>query len=215
MPQNASFFSMNSWSSGQPKNAANTLFFHPPSPFHGNFCNCNSIMAFALLHNSGFNFHCYTAWSNAYSEIGPEVTLRLFAQKITNGIHSCKPASLNRPMREYALKVDSGRKIPCRTRESNPRQYSTRMFGPTFYQLSYNWVRVMLGWVRVYQLTQNYERVLTLPPPSFHETNLLEVRVGRSLIPLSSFTLRCYVSHLDGGLPLREDCFLSKQTLHL
>ena len=36
-------FSMNSRSSGQPKNDAKTLFFHPPSPFHGNFRNCNSI----------------------------------------------------------------------------------------------------------------------------------------------------------------------------
>ena len=26
-------------------------------------------------------------------------------------------------VRESALKVDSGRKIPCRTRDSNPRQY--------------------------------------------------------------------------------------------
>ena len=37
-------------------------------------------------------------------------------------------------VRESALKVDSGRKIPCRTEESNLRQ---RCAGPTFYQLSY------------------------------------------------------------------------------
>ena len=36
--------------------------------------------------------------------------------------------------REFALKVDSGRKIPCRTGQSNLRQ---RRAGPTFYQLSY------------------------------------------------------------------------------
>ena len=37
-------FFTKSRSSGQPKNDANTLFFHPSSPFHGgNFCNCNSI----------------------------------------------------------------------------------------------------------------------------------------------------------------------------
>ena len=35
---------------------------------------------------------------------------------------------------ESALKVDSGRKIPCRTGESNLRQ---RRAGPTLYQLSY------------------------------------------------------------------------------
>ena len=35
-------FSANLQSSGQSKNDAKTLFFHPPSPFPGNFCNCNS-----------------------------------------------------------------------------------------------------------------------------------------------------------------------------
>ena len=37
-------------------------------------------------------------------------------------------------VRESALKVDSGRKIPCRTGKSNLRQ---RRDGPTLYQLSY------------------------------------------------------------------------------
>ena len=37
-------------------------------------------------------------------------------------------------VRESALKVDSGKKIPCRTGESNLRQ---RRDGPTLYQLSY------------------------------------------------------------------------------
>ena len=36
-------FSTNSRSSDQPQNDAKTLFVHPPSPFHGNFFNCNSI----------------------------------------------------------------------------------------------------------------------------------------------------------------------------
>ena len=33
-----------------------TLFFHPPFPFHGNFCNCNNI---GICTASRF-FHCYT-----------------------------------------------------------------------------------------------------------------------------------------------------------
>ena len=37
-------------------------------------------------------------------------------------------------VRESALKVDSGRKIPCRTGESNLRQWRA---GPTLYPLSY------------------------------------------------------------------------------
>ena len=94
------FFLMNSRSSGQPKNYAKTLFFHPPAPFHGNFCNCNSI---GICTASWFWVQLpllYTAWSNAYSEIGSEVRcdlLRLLAQKITKCIHSSKPALLNRP----------------------------------------------------------------------------------------------------------------------
>ena len=37
-------------------------------------------------------------------------------------------------VRESALKVDSGRKLACRTRESN---LSQRRAGPTLYQVSY------------------------------------------------------------------------------
>ena len=41
-------------------------------------------------------------------------------------------------VRESALKVDSGRKIPCRTGDSNLRQ---RRAGPMLYQLSYTPIR--------------------------------------------------------------------------
>ena len=62
-----------------------------------------TVAAFALLHNSRFNFHCYTQrgatptqksarkWRYDFS--------RLLVRKITKGIHSCRPASLNRPKR--------------------------------------------------------------------------------------------------------------------
>ena len=40
-------------------------------------------------------------------------------------------------VRESALEVDSGRKIPCRTGDWNPRQYSAWHFSRTLYQLSY------------------------------------------------------------------------------
>ena len=100
MPKNA-FFSTNSRFSDQPQNDAKTLFVHPPSPFHGNFCNCNSI---GICTASQFYFQLpllYIAWSNAYSEIGPEVRCnlsQLLSRKITKRIHSSKPASLNRPI---------------------------------------------------------------------------------------------------------------------
>ena len=48
--------------------------------------------------------------------------------------------------RESAPEVDSGRKIPCRTGDSNPRQYCAWHFSRTLYQLSYPvpqmWLRV-------------------------------------------------------------------------
>ena len=97
-------FSTNSQSSGQPKNDAKTLFFHPPPPFHSKFCNCNSI---GICTASQFWVQLpllYTAWSNAYSEIGPEVRCdlsRLLARKITKRIHSSKPASPNRPIVQH------------------------------------------------------------------------------------------------------------------
>ena len=68
-----------------------------------------TVVAFVLLRNSMFNFHCYTQreatptqksarkWSCNLS--------RLLARKITKGIHSCKPASLNCP-----IGMRSGRK---------------------------------------------------------------------------------------------------------
>ena len=49
-------------------------------------------------------------------------------------MHAMARGGVRTHVRESALKVDSGRKIPCRTGESNLRQ---RRAGPRFYQLSY------------------------------------------------------------------------------
>ena len=100
---------MNSRSSGQPKKLCKDTFFHPPSPFLGNFCNCNSG---GICTASQFKVQLpllYTMWSNAYSEISPEVTLQLFAWKITKGIHSYKTASVNC---QIGNKVD-GKYVKC------------------------------------------------------------------------------------------------------
>ena len=113
-------FSTNSRSSDQPQNNAETLFAHPPSPFHGNFCNCNSI---GICTASQFKFHLpllYTVWSNAYSEIGPEVRCnlsRLLSRKITKRIHSSKPASLNRPIKKDFLSKKVRKQKICNTSE--------------------------------------------------------------------------------------------------
>ena len=78
--------------------------FSPSIPFPRYFFATATVLAFVLLRSStsSYNFHCYsnlyTAWSNAYSEISPEVHCdlsRLPCWKITKRIHSSKPASLN------------------------------------------------------------------------------------------------------------------------
>ena len=60
-----------------------------------------TVVAFVLLHNSRFNFHCYTqreAMPTQKSARKWHCDLsQLLAWKITKGIHSCKPASPNRP----------------------------------------------------------------------------------------------------------------------
>ena len=55
MPQNT-FFPRNHDLPVSKKHDTDT-FFYPTSPFPGNFCK---VVAFVLLHNSRFNFHCYT-----------------------------------------------------------------------------------------------------------------------------------------------------------
>ena len=49
-------------------------------------------------------------------------------------MHAIAHGVVRTHVREFSLKVDSGRKIPCRTGESNLRQ---RRDGPMLYQLSY------------------------------------------------------------------------------
>ena len=50
-------------------------------------------------------------------------------------VHACDcTRNVRTHVRDSALKIDYGRKIPCRTGESNLRQ---RRVGPTLYQLSY------------------------------------------------------------------------------
>ena len=57
-----------------------------------------TVLAFVLLHDSRFNFHCYTQReAEIYSEIGPEVRCDLL-RLLTKRIHSSKPASPNRPI---------------------------------------------------------------------------------------------------------------------
>ena len=54
------FFSSNSRSSGQPKNDAKTLFSPTLHPLSKIIFATATVLAFVLLRDSRFNFHCYT-----------------------------------------------------------------------------------------------------------------------------------------------------------
>ena len=76
----------------------NLLIFstlHPLSPVI--FATATEV-AFVLLCNSRFNFHCYTQPTQKSARKWPNDISRLLARKITKGIHSCKPTLLNRPI---------------------------------------------------------------------------------------------------------------------
>ena len=79
-------FSMNSWSSGQPRNDAKTLVFHPLSLV---IFATTTVVAFVLLRNSRFNFHCYTQHEANPTQKSARKwcygLLQLLVQKITKG----------------------------------------------------------------------------------------------------------------------------------
>ena len=72
---------------------------HPLSPV---IFATATVVAFVLLRNSRFNFYCYTELEATPTQKSARKwrcdLSRLLARKITKGIHSCKPVSLNRPI---------------------------------------------------------------------------------------------------------------------
>ena len=54
-------------------------------------------------------------------------------------LHAIAHGGCTDTVRESALEVDFGRKIPCSTGYSNPRQYCVWLFSRTLYPLSYPW----------------------------------------------------------------------------
>ena len=100
---------------------------HPPSPFPVILANA-TVMAFVLLPNSRFSFHCYTQLElTAYSETGPGIgrcdLSRVLARKITKGIHSCKPISPKRPSYHCCTYrfFDTGHEL-CHVLTSSPKE---------------------------------------------------------------------------------------------
>ena len=73
-------------------------------------------------------FQCF------YNPPNSDMVFRVFNVRTDVNACYCTRGDVRTHVRESALKVDSGRKIPCRTGESNLRQ---RGDGPMLYQLSY------------------------------------------------------------------------------
>ena len=69
-------------------------------------------MIFLLLRNSTFNFDCYTQREATPTQKSARKwrrdLSRLLARKITKGVHSCKPASPNRPIGTQNIAT-----VPC------------------------------------------------------------------------------------------------------
>ena len=84
------------------KRRKDAFFPHPPSPFPGNFCNCKQwchLYCFAVLSSSSIVIHSGVKPGNAYSEIGPEVTLRPLAASCAKDYkgHSLVQTSFTEP----------------------------------------------------------------------------------------------------------------------
>ena len=76
-------------------------FFPPSIPLSSLIFATATVLTFVLLRDSRFNFHCYAQRSATPTQKSARKwrcdLSRLLARKITKGIHSCKPASLNHP----------------------------------------------------------------------------------------------------------------------
>ena len=105
MPQNT-FFPQTHDLLVSPKNDTKTRFsiLHPLSLV---IFATATVVVFVLLCNSRFNFHCYKQRETTPTQKSAwkwHCNLsQLLARKITKGIHSCKPASLNCPIKEGSI----------------------------------------------------------------------------------------------------------------
>ena len=82
-------------------------FFQSPSPFPCNFCKCNNNGVFTA---SQFYIQLpllYTVWSNASSEIGPEVTLQPLTTSCAKDYkgHSLMQTSFTEPPSSYSFRI--------------------------------------------------------------------------------------------------------------
>ena len=99
-PKTHFFPATNSRSSDQPQNDAKTLFstLHPLSTV---IFATATVLAFVLLRNFNFNFHCYTQREATPTQKSARKCSRdFFRERLQSALfYSSKPASLNRPIR--------------------------------------------------------------------------------------------------------------------
>ena len=102
MPQDTFFPQRNRDHLVSQKNDWKTLFFPTLHHLSTVIFATATVMAFVLLRNSRFNFHCYTQREATPTQKSAWKwhcdLLQLLAWNITKGIHLCKPASLNHPI---------------------------------------------------------------------------------------------------------------------
>ena len=107
--------------------------FFPPSIIFPLVIFATAVMvAFVLLSNTRLNFRCYTIHSvnqhllrNRPGSDSCDLS-RLLARKITKGIHSCKPASLNRPIHNTLVRTHTHTRTHARTHARTHTHTHTR-----------------------------------------------------------------------------------------
>ena len=128
---------------------------HPLSPI---IFATATVVAFVLLCNSRFNFHCYTQCEATPTQKSARKwrcdLSWLLARKITKGIHSCKTSSLNCPLNESDHEVWWFKK-----KKKNLLAFVTdtgqTLFWPPFLYLGtwsevfWSWAASVLGWPSV------------------------------------------------------------------
>ena len=100
MPQNAFFLRTRDLLVSQ--KTTQRHFFSTLHPLSTVIFATATVLAFVLLRDYRFNFHCYTQREATPTQKSARKwrcdLSRLLARKITKGIHSCKPVSVNYPI---------------------------------------------------------------------------------------------------------------------
>ena len=152
MPQNA-FFPHEIAIFWSAKKRRKDTFLPPSIPFPCNFWNCNSGGICTASQLQVQLPLLYTAWSNAYSEIGPEVTLRPLATSQGYKGHSLVQSSFTQPPNTGYWCHCGNQSVTCY--ESHPQSSETERCTQLAKSKTINYV-----WEKKIDLTTTNMRVL-------------------------------------------------------